>query len=317
MHLPQIHWQGLCHLPNRLNLAEDGGLFIHAPFTKLDHCSGIDYINQEDFYHHSLNFDADGNVWVPSHMYPSSLNERMVGKDDKGFYDDAINQISPEGKILYQKSVPQLLIENDLKGLVFLSGNTDFGDDPIHLNDIQPALETTEHWNKGDLFISLRSLSMVILYRPSENKVIWKSDGHLSGQHDVDIIDDSRISIFNNNMIRGVDEFYVDGINEIVVYDFATDEYEVYLNESLKENDVRTISEGLNQILDNGDLFVEETNYARSLYFNANGSLRWEFYNRADDGNMYRTNWSRLLFSEPDVKHINSLLDTVLNDKDC
>jgi hypothetical protein len=51
-----------------------------------------------------------------------------------------------------------------------------------------------------DLFLSLpRSSSNVILYRPATNKVIWRKDGPWSRQHDVDILDNHRISIFNNN----------------------------------------------------------------------------------------------------------------------
>ena len=55
------------------------------------------------------------------------------------------------------------------------------------------------YWRKGDLFLSLRSPSTVMLYRPATNKVIWRKDGPWSKQHDVDILDDHRISIFNNN----------------------------------------------------------------------------------------------------------------------
>lgn len=298
-------------------MADDGGLYIHAPFAKITHCGAIEYIEQEDFYHHSLNFDADGNIWVPSHKHPSVLKEQMVGTGHQVFFDDAINKISPDGEVLYSKSIPQLLIENNQKGMIFLSGNTEFGNDPIHLNDIQPVLETTSYWEKGDVFLSMRSLSKVILYRPSENKIIWQSDGHISGQHDVDILDDSRISIFNNNMVRGVNDFYVDGMNQVVVYDFATNEYQTYLEQSLIEQEVRTISEGLSEISDTGDLFLEETNYGRSLYLNSDGTLQWAYYNRANDEKMYRTNWSRLLHTPGDIEKINQLLNTILIDGTC
>ena len=44
--------------------------------------------------------------------------------------------------------------------------------DPIHLNDIEPALTDTQHWKQGDVFLSLRHQSSIIHYRPSINKVI-------------------------------------------------------------------------------------------------------------------------------------------------
>ena len=42
---------------------------------------------------------------------------------------------------------------------------------------------------------------MVILYRPSTNKIIKIIEGEFYNQHDVDIIDENKISIYNNNVI--------------------------------------------------------------------------------------------------------------------
>jgi hypothetical protein len=74
------------------------------------------------------------------------------------------------------------------------------------------------------------------------------------------------------------------------------------------ENEVKTITEGRSQILPNGDLYIEESNYGRTLYFNADGSQRWIHVNRADDGNVYRIGWSRILYIEEDIKTVNNFL---------
>ena len=37
------------------------------------------------------------------------------------------------------------------------------------------------------------------------------------------------------------------------------------------------------QIFPYGGLFIEETDYGRSLFFNSDGSLRWTHLNRSDD----------------------------------
>jgi hypothetical protein len=52
---------------------------------------------------------------------------------------------------------------------------------------------------KGMYFYQCDSQSMVILYRPSTNQIIWKGAGPFFSQHDVDILDNHRISVFNNN----------------------------------------------------------------------------------------------------------------------
>ena len=96
---------------------------------------------------------------------------------------------------------------------------------PIHLNDIQPVNEDSNFWKKGDVFLSIAHQSMILLYRPSTNEIIWKGVGHTYYQHDVDILDDHRISIFNNNSKTLGDVATVDGNNEVVIYDFKTNQY--------------------------------------------------------------------------------------------
>ena len=80
------------------------------------------------------------------------------------------------------------------------------------------------------------------------------------------------------------------------------------IKESLSKNDVKTVSQGRSTILPNGDLFVEEQNYGRILYFNSDGSLRWTHINRAENGNLYANSWSRILFDKKDIKIVNNFL---------
>jgi hypothetical protein len=287
-----------------------GGL-LFQPLKQIDACSNLMFQNTHDQFHHSIETDIDGNIWVPSHIYPQSLPIEKVGWDtvlEGGFVDDAIVKLSPEGEILFEKSVSQIFIENGLEYLLFAVGDRLFDVDPIHLNDIQPVDFDGEFWRKGDVFLSLRHQSMVLLYRPTTNEIIWKGTGPFFHHHDVDILDPHRISIFNNNSKDFVGGDIVDGHNEVLIYDFKTNEYSSYLKGSLMENEVKTITEGRSQILPNGDLYIEESNYGRTLYFNADGSQRWIHVNRADDGNIYRIGWSRILYIEEDIKTVNNFL---------
>jgi hypothetical protein len=292
------------------NLTNHGGL-LFQPLRQIDACSNLMFQNTHDAFHHSIETDIDGNIWTPSRIYPQSLPIEKVGRDireEGGFDDDAIVKLSPNGRILFEKSVSQIFIENDLEYLLFSVGVKTFDFDPIHLNDIQPVNFDGEFWKKGDVFLSLRHQSMVLLFRPSTNEMIWKGTGPFFHQHDVDILDEHRISIFNNNSKDFVNGDVVDGHNEVIIYDFKTNEYSSYLQDSLIENDLRTIAEGRSQILTNGDLFIEESNFARTLYFNADGSLRWTHVNRAKDGNVYKVGWSRILYAEEDVQTVNNFL---------
>jgi hypothetical protein len=296
-------------------LTKDGGLLINAirsATRKIDSCSRLVFQNTRDIFHHSIETDSEGNIWVPSQIYPQTLPLEKVGREffyERGFHDDAIVKLSADGRTLVEKSVSQILIDNGLEYLLFSIGDQDsFSIDPIHLNDIQPVDSDGEYWKKGDVFLSLRHQSMVLLYRPSTNEIIWKGVGPLFHQHDVDILDKHRLSIFNNNSKKFIGGDSVDGHNEVVIYDFKTKKYSSYLSESLSKFDVRTVTNGRSEILENGDLIIEETNFGRTVYINADGTLRWSHVNRAGNGNVYGIGWSRILHQATDIEIVNNFL---------
>ena len=199
------------------------------------------------------------------------------------------------------------MIDNGLEYLLFSVGDSIFTRDPIHLNDIQPVNFDGEFWKKGDIFC-LYGINLWFYYTDHHPIKLYGRNGPFFYQHDIDILDDHRISIFNNNSKVFVNGNVVDGHNEVIIYDFKTNKYSSYLKDSLIDNDVRTITAGLSSILPNGDLFVEENIYGRTLYFNADGLLRWTHVNRADDGNVYRVGWSRILYTNEDIQAVNNFL---------
>ena len=290
-------------------MTEDGGLIYkhNTPLVKIDKNSQLVWQNQEDAFHHSIEQDHEGNFWIPTRVYPYQVDKRYVGSRYGNYLDDAITKVSEDGEILFQKSVSNILIENNLKFLLF--SKRFFTKDPLHLNDIQPILSDGPYWKRGDVFLSLRHLSMIILYRPSTNKIIWRTEGQTSLQHDVNILDDHRISIFNNNAYTFYNGSYVEGNNEVIIYDFSNDSYSKYLNKSSEQNDVRTVTEGRSLILNNGDLFIEESDYGRLIYFNKDESLHWQFINRADNGKVYLLNWSRILYKPEDIKKVHKIIN--------
>ena len=298
-------------------LTKDGGLLFHlsgSPLIKIDKCSNLIFQNTHDQFHHAIETDIDGNIFVSSYKYPQALPINKVGRDTKdnnGYLDDAIVKLSPSGEILFEKSVSQIFIDNGLGYLLFSTGTKDFEKDPIHLNDIQPVDFDGKFWKKGDVFLSLRNQSMIVLYRPFTNQIVWKWVGPFSQQHDVDILDDYRISIFNNNAINVIgDKNILAGENEVIIYNFQTNKYNFYLKDSLIKQNVRTRTQGLSQILPNGDLFIEENNYARLLYFNSDGTLRWTFLNRSKNGKTYNLGWSRILYDVDDIINVKNFINS-------
>tara|TARA_B100001093_G_scaffold177371_1_gene170021 strand:- start:838 stop:2196 length:1359 start_codon:yes stop_codon:yes gene_type:complete len=301
------------HIIRHPKLSKNGNLFwvYGGPLHGIDACSNLVFQNTHNHFHHSIEFNIDNDMWVPSHISPYTLETLRVGNR---FLEDGITKLSLSDEILFEKSIIQIFIENGLEYLLFSVGDShsagaaNFDTDPIHINDIQPVNFDGEFWKKGDVFLSMRHQSMVMLYRPSTNEIIWKGTGPFFHQHDIDILDSQRISIFNNNSKDFVNADVVDGHNEVIIYDFKANEYSSYFKDSLIENEVKTITQGRSEILTNGDLFIEESNYGRTLYFNSDGSLRWTHVNRAKNGGVYAVGWSRILFTEEDFKTVNNFL---------
>lgn len=115
-------------------------------------------------------------------------------------------------------------------------------------------------------------------------------------QHDVDILDDHRIAVFNNRAYdRGTGARVVEQ-NQITVHDFATGETRNLWPRAMEKPGVLTLFEGLFSVLpDQEVLMVEEENAGRLLFSRSDGSIAAEFVNKADDGISYRMGWSRYL----------------------
>ena len=280
-------------------ILEDGSLISHseyAPLFKIDKCSNLIWINQEERFHHSIELSNDNSIWVPSSMYPySTIVNNYI--DEFGFLDDAITKVSQEGKILFIKSVSEILIENKIKDLKLLDVF-----DPIHLNDIQPAKFDSPYWKKNDLFLSLPRVNAIVHYRPSTNKVLNYIQGPFSWQHDVDIISDNEISIFNNNNSL-TDRNY----SEITIYNFETKEFSKKFNNHLIKNKFKTSTEGLSEILSDGSMLVEEQNHGRIIFFDKEGKKEWEYINKDDQDDIYFISWSRVIENKELIKKLKNI----------
>ena len=277
-------------------LLEDGSIIFHnggSPLISLDIHSNIKWI-LKGIFHHSLELDADGNIWVPTRIDSSDVKSQIL----KLFDNDAIGKVSVNGKLIFQKSIAEILLENGYKGLLF--GVGPFINDPVHLNDIQPALTTTNFWQKGDLLVSLRNLSSVLLYRPTTNKIIWLKTGPWLNQHDVDFVDSRKIGVFGNDVIRSSlnsthrPDFLINGYNDEYIYNFATNKISTPYTDFFSKFKVSTLTEGRSDVLENGDLFVEESNNGRLFRVNTKNAI-WSFVDRINGEKISIFSWSRYI----------------------
>jgi hypothetical protein len=292
-------------------ILDDGSLLsMYGNLFKINFCSKLVFVNDKKIFHHSIERDSDNNYWVGTRE--TNLESKYIKQFNlKDFVDNSISKISTDNKILYSKSVIEILIENKLVPENYPLSQYLIGKekkpleevDPTHLNDIEPALTDTKFWDKGDLFLSLRELSAIVHYRPSTNQVINYITGPFSRQHDVDIISNHEISIFNNNSFPTKDKY-----SEIVVYNFRDKTFRKLHEKKLKKLNFKTHSNGLSHHFKDGSLLVEETIHGRIIKFNNKGKIDFEYINTNDNNKIGWISWSRVIEDEVLIDNFYSLL---------
>lgn len=260
-----------------------------SPLLRLDACTNRVWMQDSTTFHHSTEMDADGMLWLPSRAEPA-----VVERASPDFMDDTVAQVDPaDGKLRFTRSIAQVLIEKGWTHRLFTNGV--YVDDPIHLNDIQPVLADGPWWKRGDLFLSLRNISAIMLYRPATDEIVWMKEGPWLAQHDVDILDDHRISVYDNRaQDRGLGEF-VETNSDVLVYDFATDQVTTLLADAMAKADIKTLYAGLYTAMPGGYSLIEDVTTARLVLFGPDGSVTGEYANKADSGKVFHLGWSRVI----------------------
>ncbi len=261
-----------------INIVESFNLY------RLDKSSNLTWHNTDYRFHHSFNLDHNGDIWACAQKTEKLYNDKV------SFCDDYITKIDIDnGTTLFSKSVKDILLSNELEFLVFGVTNRDRFDDlldPFHLNDIEPVLKDGPYWKRGDLFLSVRNRSLILLYRPSTNEILRVIQGPFFAQHDIDIQSDTTISFFNNNRSfffpdnldytkydDGTELFYnsnrvLNKTSQVLLYSFNDSTfYPLYQNQFLN-NKIFSKTQGLHQVLANGDLFLESTDEGKVFIFN-------------------------------------------------
>ena len=266
----------------------DGTVLIKSMYTPLmavDGCGAEVWTQDDLMFHHSAEPDGSGGWWIPTVVEPT----RVKGVS-KQFQDDGLTHVAADGSILETISLTELFLRKGMQYHLFQVGAYD--DDPLHLNDIQPVLADGPYWKAGDLFLSLRHRSMVMLYRPSTDEIVWMQQGPWRGQHDVDILDDHTIAIFDNRAQSTSNSVgTVDGTSEVLTYDFATGSTSHPWQEAMAREQVVALFEGLYTYLPTGEIVIEDHNSGRILFLAADGSKLGQFINRNPNGKVYEIGW--------------------------
>jgi outer membrane protein assembly factor BamB len=271
-----------------------GGSLVRLPLCSSKPSWLLDYP-----YHHSIELSPTGNsVWAPS-VTELFATENHILKET--LRDDSLSEVSLDGRTLQNLSFSKILVENKMTAHMLGSTGFTFNLDPLHINQITPALSNGSYWQRGDLLISARHTSTVYLYRPTTGKIIWHQQGPWLNQHSAHFYDDHGIAVFGNDVYghKMPSQFiYKEGYNQIYLYDFKTAKTNKLQSDALSKAKPMTITEGRSRVLEDKSIFIEETNHGRILKLNPSGQLIWSYINTYDKDHIGVVTWSRYLTRE-------------------
>ena len=266
---------------------EDGGLIFNYEALGMVRVDALGNVVWRLPYrtHHSLFGDDEGNIWSPGQK---TRKEAMPEWPlyIPPFQEFTIVKVSPDGRIIQEISVFEILRQNGLHGLLYEAARDgmqpDMTGDTLHLNDVEVfgSAMAPGFFQPGDVMFSLRNLNAVLVFEPETWKVKYLSIGKVVRQHDPDFLDGHTISIFDNNHVGT----RADGIQSRIIRESVPSGSVQVAFEGTPALPFFTDIMGKNQWLPDGNLLLLEATGGRILEVDRFNQPVWEFNNLVEDG---------------------------------
>jgi len=294
-------------------LMENGDLIFNFDglgLVRLDICGNVIW-KLPYRTHHSVFLDEEDNLWVPGvkPVGDTVFNPNLIPP----YKIHNILKISLKGEIIEEIDLVDLLKKNNLEGLLYLSNLDDVGlikvsGDIFHLNDVEifPSYMEEGVFKKGDIMISLRNMSAVIVFSGEDHILRYLSIGNSVRQHDPDFLDGNTISVYDNyNIITEENKTQ----SRILLLSAINNQSEVYYKGS-NEKPFFSFALGKHQWLPNGNILITESISGRIFEVDSLGNISWEYVNIVEDGFAGIVEEAQLL----DDKFDNSFFKTKANE---
>ena len=293
-------WPDAKHLPDKALPRKRPGTHIHGAVVLDD---GDIVYNYEDLglvrldlcgdvvwrlpyrTHHSIHQDDEGDLWVSANIHRVGKDARFSNHEPE-FIEPVILEVSEDGKIKSEISILELLRENGLSGLLYMSAKdnreTLVTGDTMHLNDVEPFPSSMQPglFSPGDLLISLRNIHTVLVFTAATGRIKHVWTGAFVRQHDPDFLDGNTISVFDNNNVAPPASGQQ---SQILLLSAVSKDRTVYYAGD-EETPFYTNIMGKHQWLPNGNLLISESMRGRAFEIDRDGRVVWEYINLVEDG---------------------------------
>jgi hypothetical protein len=268
-------------------LFENGDLILNVEYLGLIRINACSEIVWKLPYrtHHSVDRDDDGNFWVAGLNWRESRIDSYVHLKPP-FVDETLLKVSPDGELLEEIFVLESLYASGYQGF-FADIIPKF--DITHVNDVEvlgaEMADNFSQFETGDIMVSMRHLSLVIVLDGQTHQVKWHFRHPLIHQHDPDFEADGHIVIFDNQ-----DDTTQDGSkfgrSRLLRVNPENNNYEVIYPIS-DDQPMYTQSGGKHQLLDNGNRLITEANPGRVFEVTPEGETVWNWViEDTDDGHV-------------------------------
>ena len=305
---PHSDWNAEIH---GILILPDGSIvfnFEYNGLVKLNKCGKVIW-KVARHTHHSVEVAEGGGFWVPSRMHFPEGKKTPYPPFQPPFYVDTIMKVSDNGKILDEKSVPDLFYKNNLAALLTATGepiDTGYVRDReiVHVNKIvELSSELADDFplfKAGDLAISIRQYNLVMVIDPEQLQIKWLKTGPWLRQHDPEFKKGGKISVFNNNTYRNafinknqttsIDSPRISNIMEI---DPITNKHEVVYGGKAHQ-EMLSVIRGKHELLHDGGILITEFEGGRVFEIDKEGDIVWQYINLYDENEVAEITEARL-----------------------
>ena len=242
--------------------------------------------------HHSVHRAANGHLYASGQRFHDTRDPDWPRMNPE-FIEDMVVEVTPEGEIVDEISILDLLRDNGLEGLLYagtqMNYGVEVGGDLTHINDVEPFADGMAPgvFGPGDILVSLRNLNTVLVFQQATRRIKYLATGRTIRQHDPDFVDGNRISVYDNHAL--VESVPVrqdrpdDVSSRILMLDALSGEVTTVFEGSPAIPFFSDIM-GKHQWLPNGNLLITESRWGRLIEIAPSGALAWEFNNLISEG---------------------------------
>lgn len=243
--------------------------------------------------HHSVDVLPNGEILVPGtvvHTAPNPTWPRMRPGPAGYFEDQTVVRVSPDGKVLEEFSITDVIYASDWQGLLFAGRGSMYSmaeADPYHMNDVEmlrPEMAAAfPMFKAGDLLVDLRNLQTMVVVDGETRRIKWSMTGPFFGQHDPDWAPNGHIILFDNRITGPTPQL---GYSKVLEIDPATREV-VWSYDASDTEPFYTPIGGKVEWLPNGNILVGDPQGGRAFELaRAGGQSRivWEWVNLLEPG---------------------------------